>query len=442
MNDLGLILVRAALQGTLVALVAVLLYAWAARRGPGSGAPVVVAFLFATVVLTILAFTPLPSWWAWSAGPPEPLEVAFVPENDQPTLPGPSPHQAVAPAAATYSEKTGGLALSARWLRNAWKRLGQSEVSSSESRWRWPEIVALAFLTGSGLYLLRLLVGLWGVRVCRRRSRPIDDVALVQLLESLRREMSCSTPVGLRESPDLTTPATIGWWRPLVLLPGDWRAWTEAERRTVLAHELAHVLRSDYAAGLLAQARRGPALLPTAGPLAGRPIAASAGAGGRRPGGAGRRAAGPLPGGTFEDGTSTTGQASGLACPHSFDPWNLDEENRHVASEGPLPGKLVLSARPGRTGWVAGNRGRCGLGNAQPRTEAGPCGGQVVASLSTSSTSTFLLALASCSTRVTSTFLPPIPRMRKGSPSTSPTCLPMPRACSAYGPLHSWVSRP
>ncbi len=64
---------------------------------------------------------------------------------------------------------------------------------------------------------------------------------------------SCTRRVEVRELADLSTPATIGWRRPLLLLPGDWREWSVDERRAVLAHELAHVCRGDFLAGLLAQ---------------------------------------------------------------------------------------------------------------------------------------------------------------------------------------------
>ena len=60
-------------------------------------------------------------------------------------------------------------------------------------------------------------------------------------------------PVALRVSADLATPATVGEQSPLILLPEDWTTWDEAERRAVLAHELAHVCRGDFLAGLLAQ---------------------------------------------------------------------------------------------------------------------------------------------------------------------------------------------
>ena len=73
------------------------------------------------------------------------------------------------------------------------------------------------------------------------------------LLDELQSAMGCRRPVALREVPDLTTPATAGRRRPVVLLPDDWRSWSVAERRAVLAHELAHIVRGDYATGLLAR---------------------------------------------------------------------------------------------------------------------------------------------------------------------------------------------
>src|SRR2546421_256342 len=48
-------------------------------------------------------------------------------------------------------------------------------------------------------------------------------------------------------------PGSNGWRRPVLLLPVDWRSWDAPERRAVFAHELAHIVRGDYAAGLLAR---------------------------------------------------------------------------------------------------------------------------------------------------------------------------------------------
>ena len=76
---------------------------------------------------------------------------------------------------------------------------------------------------------------------------------MIGLLDDLRHEMGCRRTVTLREVPDLTTPATAGLRRSVLLLPDDWRSWSLTERRAVLAHELAHMVRGDYAAGLVAR---------------------------------------------------------------------------------------------------------------------------------------------------------------------------------------------
>ena len=47
--------------------------------------------------------------------------------------------------------------------------------------------------------------------------------------------------------------ATVGWRRPVILLPTAWRKWNEHELRAVLAHEIAHIQGGDSLACLLAQ---------------------------------------------------------------------------------------------------------------------------------------------------------------------------------------------
>ena len=88
---------------------------------------------------------------------------------------------------------------------------------------------------------------------CGCGASRLSDDALIDTVEILRAEMNCLTRVEVHTSPDLATPATVGWRRILILLPEDWRSWTEDERRAVLAHELAHVCRGDFFTGLLAQ---------------------------------------------------------------------------------------------------------------------------------------------------------------------------------------------
>jgi hypothetical protein len=60
----------------------------------------------------------------------------------------------------------------------------------------------------------------------------------------------------LLESDALAVPITIGWLRPRIILPAIWREWDESKAGVVLAHELSHVRRGDYATLLLASLNR------------------------------------------------------------------------------------------------------------------------------------------------------------------------------------------
>jgi hypothetical protein len=110
----------------------------------------------------------------------------------------------------------------------------------------------MALLAAAAVGMVRLLAGLWRVQTCRRRSRPVSDPDLLAVADDLRITLGCK-PVVLRICHELTSPAVIGWLRPVILLPPDCTAWDQAERRTALAHELAHVRRRDWLAGIVAQ---------------------------------------------------------------------------------------------------------------------------------------------------------------------------------------------
>jgi beta-lactamase regulating signal transducer with metallopeptidase domain len=264
MNDFAMTVIGAALQGLLVALAAVGLYAVAARRRRGAGALVATAYLGLSALLTVLAFCPLPAWWTWERpGSRWSDPISLLPGGEgqgggeSSTAPPTStlrPKGGESDAGSAASRDSNGPGWPLAALRAALRRFGHATAAAPEQRpIRWLSLVGAGFLVGSGLCLLRLLIGVWAVQVLRRHSRSIDDVRLEALLENLRTELDCRRWVELRESLHVGTPATVGCWHPVVLLPRTWRYWSEAERRAVLAHEIAHVCRGDYAAGLLAR---------------------------------------------------------------------------------------------------------------------------------------------------------------------------------------------
>jgi beta-lactamase regulating signal transducer with metallopeptidase domain len=251
MNNLGITLVGVAIQVTLVALVAAVLYGVLARRGPEAGSLTARLGLVGIVALTFAAFVPLPRWWSWSASRERTAPVDFAASG---ATAEPLPDvETKAAVAETPQESGGGSGWSLAGLRGLLARLSRDKEAAPEKSWSGPWIVAALFLVGLTLCLLRLLCALWAVRGFLRRGFRIDDPALNALAAALGAEMGNPGLVELRECPDLAGAATVGWRRPVVLLPSEWHDWSEQERRTVLAHELAHVHRRDYAAGVVAR---------------------------------------------------------------------------------------------------------------------------------------------------------------------------------------------
>lgn len=128
------------------------------------------------------------------------------------------------------------------------------EVAATGPRLTACLLGAAAALTG--FFLLRLLAGLWALGRFRAQGQPIADAALHSLLAELGEKLHVKRRPALAEHPHLASPATLGWRRPLLLLPPFWRSWTEEERRCVLAHELAHVAAGDFSLSCFAHLAR------------------------------------------------------------------------------------------------------------------------------------------------------------------------------------------
>jgi len=256
MNSLGLALAWSSVQVTFVAMAALVLERLASRRGPRAGSWVASTSLLLIVVLTPLAFCALPKEWTRR------FSIAAV--RSAPLAPGKSSPARGASASMTESNaRTSVAPLDSGHGGFSWSSLkqrvggglGWGADSNRQGYSRWTRAWGFLLLSGTALCLVRLLAGLWGVRECRRRSVSVDDPDVLTLVESLRAEVGFSRGIEVRELPEMViaTAAAVGWRRPLVLLPGDWRNWNDSERRAVLAHEVAHIARADYAAGVVAR---------------------------------------------------------------------------------------------------------------------------------------------------------------------------------------------
>jgi Protein of unknown function (DUF1559)/BlaR1 peptidase M56 len=260
-NAFGWLILGSIAHATGFAVIGSMAYLALRRLSPAAGALVAASSLMITALVSIIVLGPWPRWWKFTAGQEVyPVEAvsAEMPDATQEPRPREEDSLARAPEAAGASTSHSQIsedksAANPAWMVRFLSELRRPVAERERPRWSWPEWVALGFIASLGLGLARLGLGGWSIQRLRALSVRIEDPDLFDMVEILRAELSCTRKVEIRETYELATPATIGWRQPLLLLPGDWREWTVAERRAVLAHELAHVCRGDYLTGLAAQ---------------------------------------------------------------------------------------------------------------------------------------------------------------------------------------------
>jgi beta-lactamase regulating signal transducer with metallopeptidase domain len=265
MNALGIPLVWCAVQVTLLSLLATGLYLVVRRLRPAAAAPVVLTGMMIVILLSLLAPSPWPRWAIHTVAQPrdeagQASPGAALNEPLGPARPGlriflppwTAGQRVQAVGADTASSKTMSASLAILWQAMV-AELSDPPTAATTGGRHWPAVAALLLLAAMACGLGWLGLGVLAVRRQRLRSRPLLDGSLLELVDALRMELGCQRTVEARQADDLVTAATIGWRRPIVLLPADWTAWTAQQRRAVLAHEIAHARSHDFLALLLGQ---------------------------------------------------------------------------------------------------------------------------------------------------------------------------------------------
>ncbi|CAM3280069.1 hypothetical protein SPAN111604_14530 [Sphingomonas antarctica] len=111
----------------------------------------------------------------------------------------------------------------------------------------WLYAIPAVLLGGVTVVAVSRLFGL------RRRATVLVEPAWLGALAHAQRRMGFKSGAALLVSPDIASPVSWGLFRPTIVL--DERALSaEGEAEAIIAHELAHVARSDWAKLLLARA--------------------------------------------------------------------------------------------------------------------------------------------------------------------------------------------
>jgi TonB family protein len=103
-------------------------------------------------------------------------------------------------------------------------------------------IILAIIAAGAAARLLWLAMGMWRVRSLVANATP--SPALAFPIDELNQELGVDATVMI--SDELPGPATVGWRRPIVLLPRAVLTMPRAVQRAILCHELVHVKRRDW----------------------------------------------------------------------------------------------------------------------------------------------------------------------------------------------------
>jgi TonB family protein len=118
------------------------------------------------------------------------------------------------------------------------------------------DLPAALWIAGVGISLFVLLVGLGRLAWIASRAQRVATGPWTELAREISGRYSLRRPVLLLQSDHPTMLVTWGLVRPRVILPRSARDWPADRARVVICHELAHILRGDWAIQMAAEILR------------------------------------------------------------------------------------------------------------------------------------------------------------------------------------------
>jgi TonB family protein len=112
------------------------------------------------------------------------------------------------------------------------------------------------WIAGVAISLFMLLVGLGRLAWIASRAQRVVHGPWTELTREIASTYALRRPVLLLQSDHPTMLVTWGVVRPRVILPCSARDWSEDRARVVISHELAHILRGDWAIQMAAEILR------------------------------------------------------------------------------------------------------------------------------------------------------------------------------------------
>ncbi len=204
-----------------------------------------------TVVLAAMVVLPLLVWVTPAVPLPAGITPAWQVSHDAPIATGGEGQSHFAPRTAQNWDSP---RLAAKPQAEVARGVGESGVASVVVRdGRAAAAVPLWLAALVSVYAIVAVVFVGRLAAAMLRAR-----ALVQggRPAKLPPGDAFAVDVTVLESDAVRVPLTVGWRRPVILLPADWPSWTAAMLAAVLRHEQTHVARGDHWITLLAEWNR------------------------------------------------------------------------------------------------------------------------------------------------------------------------------------------
>ena len=223
MNEFGISIVWLALQVSVLCLVTALLYVVFRKGNPRTRGVLMQSSLLLVVPLSIVAFVPWPSWLDQSDDPPS-VAATTSSVSTSPV----ATDDSVEPDSDSATQRSAGgvFETTTEFFRSFGEELqtqSNVELDGQPTHIAWKSWLAIGFLVALTIGCLRMISGAIAVDRYGRRAQLVTDKSIRETFDILIAEFSCSRLIELRESSEIVSAATIGWRRPVILLPSNWR---------------------------------------------------------------------------------------------------------------------------------------------------------------------------------------------------------------------------
>lgn len=112
-------------------------------------------------------------------------------------------------------------------------------------------LITACWLVGAFFFCLRLAGSWWYVSALKRQARVLDN-DWSQRIKALAREFNIDRTVLLAETHCISTPAVVGYLKPVILIPvGMFSGLSTEQIESIFIHELTHIRRHDYLVNII-----------------------------------------------------------------------------------------------------------------------------------------------------------------------------------------------